>query len=58
MYLYMLQVDRIEDAYRFFDEFKEKFTINQENRRVIDELENIPERKNLNNKYYAKFLDK
>lgn len=58
MYLDMLQLEKIEDAYKFFDDFKGYFVVNYENKKVIEELENIPERKNLKNKYYTKFLGK
>ncbi|CAI2360432.1 unnamed protein product [Moneuplotes crassus] len=58
MYLDMLQMSKFVEAENFFDEFKDKFKANQEYLDIIEELETIPERRNLDNKYYSKFLDK
>ena len=58
MYLDMLRIDKIELGYKFFNEFKAIYSRNPEYAQIIDELENIPERSNLQNKYYAKYLGK
>lgn len=58
LYLDMLQLGKIKEAYKFFSEFKDLFKTDAEKVKIIETLENMPERDNLKSKYYAEFKDK
>lgn len=51
-------IGKTKEAYKFFSEFRGIFINDADKLKIIETLENMPERENLQSKYYTEFIMK